>query len=63
MRSTPVHFKKVANAPAILVDDTGHPLNLSLGESSGGNTEGITLVVDEELGTFTLTVPDAQVEE
>lgn len=56
--STSVHFKKIADAPATLVNDSGQPIKLSL-----GNAEGATLVVDEESGIFTLTVPDTEVEE
>jgi hypothetical protein len=57
-RSTPVHVKRINNAPDILISDSGEPLSLQLAATSG-----VTLVVDDEAGTFTLTVPDSVVEE
>jgi hypothetical protein len=54
-RNTSVHFKQTENAPDTLVNDSGDPLNLVL-----GGVGGVTLIVDEESGIFTLTISDSE---
>jgi hypothetical protein len=60
-QSTPVHVKRTPDAPDVLISDSGEPLNLHLAGSA--DLTGVSLVVDEEAGTFTLTIPDAEAEE
>lgn len=55
-RNTPVYIKELDDGTNVFIGKDGLSINLT--SLNPPENAGVTLVVDEETGMFTLTVPD-----